>query len=200
VHAAELPSVYGLRGLTNSTLFGLAAITGMRIKESLALDDKDVDLDNALIYIKQGKNGKDRFIPISSGTVEKLEIYRTKRNLICKGNSSAFFLNDKCQRPGDCGTRYNFAAVCQLIGLRKKERFHKHGTGPRFHDLRHTFAVRTIIDWYKKGLDVDIEMYKLSTYLGHTKPKYTYWYIEAVPELLSLASERAERLNQEMQK
>ena len=83
--------------------------------------------------------------------------------------------------------------VCQLVGLRKEEIFYKHGQGPRIHDLRHTFAVRTIINWYRKGLNPDLEMSKLSTYLGHTKPEYTYWYIEAIPELLQLASERAEQ-------
>ena len=71
--------------------------------------------------------------------------------------------------------------------------FNKHGRGPRIHDLRHTFAVRTIMDWYRRGLDPDREMLKLSTYLGHTKPEHTYWYIEAIPELLQLACERAER-------
>jgi integrase/recombinase XerD len=74
-----------------------------------------------------------------------------------------------------------------------RQRFCKHGRGPRIHDLRHTFAVRTIMGWYRKGLDPDREMIKLSTYLGHVKPEHTYWYIEAVPELLQLASTRAER-------
>ena len=59
--------------------------------------------------------------------------------------------------------------------------------------MRHTFATKTIIDWFRAGRDPDREMYKLSTYLGHKDPAGTYWYIEAVPELLQLASERAER-------
>ena len=83
--------------------------------------------------------------------------------------------------------------VCQRIGLREPQRFNKHGRGPRIHDLRHTFAVRTITDWYRRGLDPDREMLKLSTYLGHSTPELTYWYIEAIPELLQLACERAER-------
>jgi len=192
-HAARLPSVYGLRGITCSTLLGLIAVTGLRINEALSLDEKDVNLDDAVIFIKQGKNGKSRFIPISPSTVSSLENYRVKLNLIYRCCSPAFFLFDKGQRPSDCSIRYNFALVCQLIGLRKKEFFYKHGQGARIHDLRHTFAVRTIIDWYRKGLNPDLEMLKLSTYLGHTKPEYTYWYIEAIPELLQLASERAEQ-------
>jgi hypothetical protein len=63
----------------------------------------------------------------------------------------------------------------------------------RIRHFRHTLAVRTIMAWYRKGLDPDREMSKLSTYLGHSTPENTYWYIEAVPELLQLASERAER-------
>ncbi|MCG8651422.1 MAG: hypothetical protein MI861_16395, partial [Pirellulales bacterium] len=94
-------------------------------------------------------------------------------------------------RPTDCGARYNFAQVCQRIGLREAQPYTKHGRGPRIHDLRHTFAVRTILDWYRAGLDPDRKMIKLSTYLGHANPKATYWYIEAVPELLELASDRA---------
>jgi integrase len=86
-----------------------------------------------------------------------------------------------------------FARVSQGIGLRETERFGRHGRGPRIHDLRHTFAVMTIMGWYRGGADPDREMIKLSTYLGRGKPDNTYWYIEAVSELLQLASERAEQ-------
>ena len=105
----------------------------------------------------------------------------------------AFFCNEDGRRFTDCCARYNFALVSQGIGLRETQRFCKHGRGPRIHDLRHTFAVRTIMDWYRKGLDPDREMLKLSTYLGHAKPDSTYWYIEAVPELLQLASSMRRR-------
>jgi integrase/recombinase XerD len=83
--------------------------------------------------------------------------------------------------------------ICQSLGLRARQRFHKHGRGPRIHDLRHTFAVRTMLNWYRSGVDPAREMIKLTTYLGHANPEHTYWYIEAVPKLLSLASARAER-------
>ena len=87
----------------------------------------------------------------------------------------------------------NFAQVSQRIGLREPKPPGHSGRGPRLHDLRHTMAVRTLIDWYRSGLDPDREMYKLSTWLGHRSPTDTYWYLEAVPELLQLATERAER-------
>jgi integrase/recombinase XerD len=191
--AARLPSSYGLRGWTCATLFGLIAATGLRVSEAIGLDEKDVDLDRAVLTVRRGKNGKSRFVPISRGTAKRLRVYRAERNRLLGASPSPFFLFEDGRRPSDCMARYYFAQVCQLIGLRDRQEFNKHGRGPRIHDLRHTFAVRTIMDWYRRGLDPDREMIKLSTYLGHTKPELTYWYIEAVPELLQLACQRAER-------
>ena len=191
--AARLPSSYGLRGWTCSTLFGLIAVTGLRISEAIGLDDMDVDLNEGVLTIRRGKNNTSRFVPISACTVTRLGAYRAERNRLLGASPAPFFRLDEGQRPDDCCIRYNFALVCQSIGLRDHQNYYKHGRGPRIHDLRHTFAVRTIIDWYREGLDADREMIKLTTYLGHKEPEFTYWYIEAVPELLQLASERAER-------
>ena len=190
--AAKLPSPYGLRGWTYATLFGLIAVTGLRIREAIGLDDTEVDLDEAVLLIRSAKNQSIRLLPISSSTASRLKSYRIVRNRILYSCDPAFFMHERGRRLTDCCVRYNFARICQRIGLRDQQRFHKHGQGPRIHDLRHSFAVRTIMDWYQKGLDPDREMIKLSTYLGHTKPKNTYWYIEAVPELLGAALERAE--------
>jgi integrase len=63
---------------------------------------------------------------------------------------------------------------------------------PRIHDLRHTFAVRTMIDWYRAGENVNALLPRLSTYLGHRDPGCTYWYLSAAPQLLALAAERLE--------
>lgn len=195
--AALLPSSYGLRGSTCSTIFGLIAVTGLRISEAIGIDDCDLDLDKAVLTIQKGKNGKSRLLPLSGSAVERLRVYRRERNRLNGHTLEPFFQSEKGIRPTDCGIRYNFAQVCQQIGLREPERFKKYGRGPRIHDLRHTFAVRTIINWYRRGLDPDREMIKLSAYLGHSTPENTYWYIEAVPELLQLASERAtQSLNQ----
>lgn len=192
-HAARLPSRYGLRGWTCSTLFGLIAITGLRINEAIGLDDDDVDLIEGVITIRRAKNGKARFVPVAPGCVAKLRAYRAERMRLLGAAPGAFFRMDDGKRPTDCTARYNFAQVSQDIGLRGVERFGRHGHGPRIHDLRHTFAVMTIMGWYRSGADPDREMIRLSTYLGHGKPDNTYWYIEAVPELLQMASERAER-------
>src|SRR5271163_18991 len=191
--AARLPSSYGLRGWTCSTLFGLIAVTGLRVNEALGLDEEDVDLKEAVLTIRRGKNHRSRSVPLSESAAEQMRAYRAERHRILGHGRVAFFLLESDERPTDCCARYNFAVVCQRIGLREPQRFNKHGRGPRIHDLRHTFAVRTIMDWYRSGLDPDREMLKLSTYLGHSTPELTYWYIEAIPELLQLACERAER-------
>jgi len=192
-HAARLRSRYQLRGWTCSTLFGLIAVAGLRINEALQLDDDDVDLDAGVIMVRHGKNGRPRFVPIASSAVDRLRIYRHERVRLLGVSAGAFFRNDDGHRMIADNARYNFAVVSQAAGLREAQRFGKSGRGPRIHDLRHTFAVRTIMRWYRSGLNPDREMSKLSTYLGHARPEDTYWYVEAVPELLRLASERAER-------
>ena len=193
VSAAHLRSRYGLRGWTYFTFFGLIAVSGLRINEAIQLDEDDVDLKEGVLLIKRGKNGKSRMMPISACTTERLRAYRTERNRILGASPGPFFRLDSGLRPTDCAARYTFARICQGLGLRAHETFNKHGHGPRIHDLRHTFAVRTILMWYRQGLNPDHEMFKLSTYLGHAEPEHTYWYIEAVPELLQLACQRAER-------
>lgn len=190
--AAELTSINGIRALTCSTLFGLIAVTGLRISEALSLDVADVDLEAGLITLRRGKLGKARLVPVSDSTTIRLGAYAKERDRLLGAPSKPFFVSDHGQRLTDCGARYNFAAVCQSIGLRPAQKFKKHGRGPRIHDLRHTFAVRTLVNWYRAGNDPAREMIKLTTYLGHTDPVHTYWYIEAVPELLDLASRRVE--------
>lgn len=191
--AATLPSDYGLRGRTCSTAFGLMAVTGLRISEAVGLEDRDIDLKTAVVVVRKGKLGKPRFLPITPCAVQHLAIYRKYRNRFGNCDEPRFFQWDTGQRLTDCGLRYNFAQVCQQIGLREPQELRKHGRGPRIHDLRHTFAVRAILRWYREGRDPDREMSKLSAYLGHAAPEHTYWYIEAVPELLRLAVERSER-------
>lgn len=92
---------------------------------------------------------------------------------------------------GACATRWTFARLCQAVGLRPR-RHRRNGRGPRLQDLRHTFATRRLVEWYRAGLDVDRLMPRLATYLGHVSIKETYWYIQAVPALLRLATDRQE--------
>jgi integrase len=121
-----------------------------------------------------------------------LKEYSRKRDRLLGHIPEPFFVSEEGIRLTDCAVRYNFVVVCKMIGLRAEQPFYKHGVGPRIHDLRHTFAVKVMINWYKEGKNIDQEMLKLVTYLGHKSVTHTYWYIEAVPELLALASLRAE--------
>jgi integrase len=171
--AGELDSPKGLRARTYATIFGLLAVTGMRVSEALSLDRRDVDLEARVLTIRRTKFGKTRLVPVHPSTRDALRAYGQQR--ITGG-----------------AARYTFAKVSREIGLRApvevKGRYHGHG--PRLHDMRHRFAVRTLIDWYRAGLDVEREIPQLATYLGHVHVHDTYWYLEAVPELLALATER----------
>ncbi len=192
-HAEQLPSRNGLTAWTFSTLFGLIAVTGMRLGEALRLNDSDVDLDNAVLRLTETKTGGFRLLPVAVSTGERLGAYRDTRQRILGSTNGPFFLNEHGRRPVANTAEAVFARIGQAIGLREVRPDGKRGHGPRIHDLRHTMAVRTIIDWYRQGRDPNREMIKLSTYLGHKLPSNTYWYIEAVPELMHLACERAEQ-------
>lgn len=191
--AGQLPSPYGLRALVWQTLFGLVAVTGMRISEALKLEQNDIDFGCELLSVRKSKNGKGRVIPLLSCTVDRLAIYTRERERLLGSSGGPFFVKEDGTACSDCGARYTFAQISRHIGLRQPTQYNRNGIGPRIHDLRHTFAVHTILDWFREGRDIDREMYRLSTYLGHTKPDYTFWYIEAVPELLEMASTRAEK-------
>jgi integrase/recombinase XerD len=189
--AKTLPSIYGLRGLTCSTLFGLIAVTGLRISEALALNDDDLDAGDGVLRVRRGKLGRERLIPLAPTVMAQLIAYVAERDRLLGRAAPAFFVTENGTRMTDCTARYNFAHACQQIGLRADQQCCRHGRGPRIHDLRHTFAVRTMINWYRIGKDPAREMIRLTTYLGHTDPANTFWYLEAVPELLALAMARA---------
>ena len=190
--AARLKCRTGLRGMTCSTMFGLIAVTGMRIGEALALHDADVDTGGAVIRVRHAKNGRDRIIPVTDCTAERLQRHRDTRDRILGRATEAFFCGAGGDRLSAGTAQHNFAIVGQRIGLREPQADKKNGRGPRLQDLRHTLATKTIIDWFRQGQDVDAGMYRLSAFLGHADPDCTWWYIEAVPELLALAREQAD--------
>ena len=194
--ASELPSSTGLKGLTYATIFGLLSVTGMRVSEALALDREDVVLNDGILRIRRSKFGKSRLVPVEESTRNVLERYARQRDqIIPRPATLAFFLSERGTRVTQWATRYNFAKVSRRVGLRPPVvEGRRHGHGPRLHDMRHRFAARTLVDWYRTGIDVEREIPKLSTYLGHVHVNETFWYIEAVPELLEFAVRRlAER-------
>jgi integrase/recombinase XerD len=190
-HTQQLSSPKGLRARTYTTLVGLLLVTGMRVTEALGLDRPDVDLKLGILHIRRGKFGKSRYVPVHPSTVEALKKYAEYRDRILPApapSTSALFLSEQGRRITESTAEYTFAKLCQRIGLRAAAK--GRGRGPRLMDMRHRFAVRTLIHWYRSGLDVERELPKLSTYLGHVHVNHTYWYLEAVPELLQLATDR----------
>jgi integrase len=187
--AGQLPSARGLRALTYATLFSLLSVTGMRVSEALALDCDDVDLNQGILTIRRTKFGKSRLVPLHPSTTHALGRYRDERDRrVPHRTCPSFFISERGTPITEWSARYTFAKVSQKIGLRAAAGGHGHG--PRLHDMRHRFAARTLVGWYRAGLEVERELPKLSTYLGHVHINETYWYLEAVPEMLGLASER----------
>jgi len=180
-----------IRTKTYATLFGLLAVTGMRLSECLNLDDADVDLADGVLTIRESKCRKSRLVPIHATTVRKLAAYRHQRNRLHSNRATtSFFISNNGNCPKVITAEKEFLRVARRIGLRGPP-----GTkGPYLHHLRHTFAVGTLLSWYRAGGDVERHMPELSTYLGHSRVAYTYWYLSAEPELLQLAAARLDNL------
>lgn len=187
--AGKLPSHNGLRGLTYATLFGLLSVTGLRISEALDLDRDDVDLRNDLLTVRQSKYEKTRLVPVHSSVSKALCVYARRRDQVFwKRRSESFFVTVFGKWPTHGVVNATFIQLSREIGLRgTTER-----SGPRIHDMRHTFAIRTLMELYRIGGDVERGIHTLSVYLGHTGPSSTYWYLSAVPQLMQLACRRIE--------
>jgi integrase/recombinase XerD len=171
-----------LRAAAYETVIGLMAATGLRLGEALGLDRADVDLDGGTLHVRAGQT-KQREVPLHPTTTEALENYARLRDRH-QHRSSAFFITGPGRRLTHRAFYKTFPRLRNQAGLDGRgERGHV-----RAHDLRHTFAVRTLLDWHQAGVDIDTRLPLLSTYLGHLHPESTYWYLQAVPELLRLVA------------
>jgi integrase/recombinase XerD len=176
-----------LRQATYRTLFGLLAVTGMRVGEAIRLDRSDVDLVGGVVTVRGAKHGKSRELPLHPSAVVALRGYTRLRDRACPQPATrAALISPAGTRLLYTNVHSTFRQLRDHMGLRPRS-----GTcRPRIHDVRHAFAVRTVLDWYRADLDVQSRMPLLSTYLGHVHPKDTYWYLSAAPELLTLAASR----------
>jgi len=179
-----------LRAATFQTMIGLLAVTGMRAGEVTALDRRDIDWAEGVLTVRNAKFGKSREVPLDPTAADALARYaRLRDQRVPQPRSPAFFISAK-------GTRVIYADFA--VEFRKLVASCGVGAGspasPRVHDLRHSFAVRTLIRWYQDGEDVGALLPRLSTYLGHLTPGYTYWYLSAAPELLQLAAGRLDKV------
>jgi len=181
---------YPLRTETYQTLIALLAATGMRIGEAINLDRADIDTAHGLLTVRAGKFGKSREIPLHPSTVRGLADYQRRRDRWLPSPSTpAVFISPAGTRLLYHNASTTFCKLVRHAGLTPRSA----SCRPRLHDLRHTFAVRTITDAYASGEDVGARLALLCTYLGHIDPAATYWYLSAAPELMTLAGERLER-------
>jgi integrase len=180
---------FPLRRATYRTLIGLLSVTGMRIGEAIGLENADVDLRHGVLTVRETKFGKTRELALHGSSVDALRGYLRLRDSVCpEPVTDAVFISGAGTRLLYCGVSLTFLKLVDRAGLRPRSVRCR----PRLHDLRHAFAVRTLLDWYRDGLEVAPRLPLLSTYLGHVHPKDTYWYLEAAPELLSIAAGRLE--------
>jgi len=187
--AHQLRSPKGLRGETFAAIVGLLACTGLRIAEALRLDRVDVDLESGIIRVRETKFHKTRLVPLHRSATLALERYTSTRDTIAP-HAVSFFSCEKGNRLAYSTVRNVFRkltdAVIESSGSRRR---------PRLHDLRHTLACRSLLRWYRAGVDVNQRVAALSTYLGHAKISDTYWYLTGIPELMAIAAKRFEHFS-----
>jgi integrase/recombinase XerD len=177
-----------LKAATFETLLGLIAVTGLRGGEAMHLDRHDFDPGQHLLTVRNSKFGKTRQLVLHASTAEALCRYGARRDELCPSPAApALFLSSPGTRLSHPVLQATFAALLQRAGVGVAA-----ARRPRVHDLRHSFTVKTLLGWYRDGLDVQPLIPALSAYLGHADPGDTYWYLTGTPELLTLAAERLE--------
>jgi integrase len=178
-----------LKAATYETLIGLLAVTGMRVGEAIGLDRADVDYQAGVLAVRHAKFDKTRELALHPSTVEALEAYTKIANTHTPARRSpSLFVSTAGTRLIYTNVHRQWLELVSRAGLEARSPRCR----PRPHDLRHRFAVTTLLGWYRDGTDVEARLPQLSTYLGHVAPSGTYWYLQAAPELLALAAERLE--------
>ncbi len=185
--ALQLPAKVGFVNQALYCLFGLLAVSGLRIGEALGLTLEDVDLNQGILTIRSTKFGKSRLVPLHPTTIQVLADYRDRREQFLAGRQLPhWFVNARRERLGyDCVRRVFRRLTDGLPTQPGRSR-------PRLHDLRHRFALVTVLHWYRDGQDVEQRLPTLSAFLGHVQVSDTYWYLSACPELLEAAKDRLE--------
>lgn len=184
--ASQLPPESSLRPHTYRTLLGLLYSTGIRIGEASALNLQHFHSQEQMLYIAEGKFRKARWVPLSASTCRALEQYVRKRlQMIPRSPDSPFFINQRSCRLHHCTVNQTFRHL-----LRQCHIYHSKHTGPRIHDIRHTFAVHRLLAWYRDGQDVNARLAWLATYMGHVDIHSTQVYLRATPELMKQVHRR----------
>jgi len=180
-----------LRPWVYHCLFGLLSVSGLRLGEARNLELQDVDLKVAVLTVRSSKFGKTRLVPLHASTCAVLADYIARRQRHWRGRavSSYLFVSSMGNRLDSGDVHRTFYALSRQIGVRGPTSGH----GPRLHDMRHLFATKTLVRWYRSGQDPERRLPLLSAYLGHVHVADTQWYLEASPELMRAAMRRLER-------
>ena len=186
--AGRLHRIYPLRCETYATLFGLIASTGLRISEALDLKFEDMEPDGDTLVIRKGKFGKARCVPLHPTVAEVLGHYIDARRRL-EADDRHLFLSARGRRISGCMADYTFRVIAKLANIETGR-----ARPCRIHDLRHTFATRSLEACTADQGSVAEHFVALSTYMGHTDIKHTYWYFEATPELMAGMAWAAEAL------
>jgi integrase len=176
-----------VRRATYRTLIRLLAVTGMRIGEAASLDVADFDPATGVLTVRDAKYGRTRLLPLHPTTVTALLDYRQAiAEAFPAPATQALLVSGAGTRLLTVNIGATFRRLVIAAGLEPRSA----NCRPRPHDLRHAFAVRTLIGWFADGEPVDARLPLLSAYLGHASPSQTYWYLDAAPELMTLAAAR----------
>jgi integrase len=188
--ATGLAPAGGLRPHCYATLLGLIACTGLRINEALTLTCADVDLAGGVLTVRAGKRGRTRLVPLHATALAPLGDYAADRSRRFgpPAGGEAFFRTDRSDRISYNAANHAFTVLRRELGWTATGRTR----APRVHDLRHRMVVRRIQTWHAQGVDVDAKIPALATYLGHVEVRELYWYLSAVPELMSIVADRFE--------
>jgi integrase len=171
-------------------LLGLLSVSGLRLGEARNLEVQDVDLKAAVLTIRGAKFGKTRLVPVHASTCKVLADYiaRRKRHWAQRPVSSYMFVSSWGNRLDAGDIHRTFYALSRQMGLRGPSDSH----GPRLHDMRHRFATRTLVRWYRSNQDPERKLPLLSAFLGHVHVADTQWYLSGSPELMREAMRRLE--------
>lgn len=187
--ALELPPPGSLRPQTYRTLLGLLYSTGIRIGEACALTLEDFHADERRLYIAAGKFHKARWVALSESTCRAVQQYVDRRLLRQpRALDSPLFINERGRLLHQAMVNQTFHRLLQQAGIP-----HYKLTGPRLHDLRHSFAVHRLLAWYRDGKDVNARLPWLATYMGHVDIQSTQVYLHATPELIEHVERRFHR-------
>lgn len=183
-----------LRAVTYETFIGLLAVTGLRLGEALTLDRGDLDGGRRLLRVRHAKGG-GRLVPVHETTIRALGEYTDLVDRhFPEPVAPALLVSIRGTRLNRNSVHATFPVLIDRAGLKGRGQRPR----PRVHDLRHTFAVRQLLDWHRRGVDIDARIPLLTSVLGHTDPASTYWYLQESPELFAIVAGRLEDTAKEL--